>query len=83
MSVAGENLLAEDVWKLIDLDAAVPIGEPIAAELDAVLAECRFSVQMAARQGASGSPTGDRWARNTKMWGDNRSDAVVDCCRVR
>ena len=35
------------------------------AELDAVLAECPFSVQMAARQGASGSPTGDRWARNT------------------
>ena len=35
------------------------------AELDAVLAECPFSVQMAARQGASGSPTGDRWARTT------------------
>ena len=39
------------------------------AELDAVLAECPFSVQMAARQGASGSPTGDRWARNTTFVG--------------
>ena len=40
------------------------------AELDAGLAECPFSEQMAARQGASGSPTGSRWARSIRrLWG--------------